>query len=359
MNIIVLTSIRPDKNNKGGPSALIWECIRILRQASCKVSLEVIPPSSRLEQLCLYTKKRNLTSEYDVILIYPFNVFFSLNTRHRSKALVLGPDAPSLLFARLSKFSTLGINKIKYHLLKLWFLLLEQKLLKQCRQYLIVGKNDHRWLRMNNDKNVKEKASYLTHPVLQAIVEDFSLVKTSLSKRFCLRNESERILVFAGDLSSKYVGNLISDIAKILPSLEIDVTVVGRGNKWVYDLFLREKKIGVHYLEWVERYIDICDPNRYIHVVPLVAGAGTKNRVLSAIASGVPLISTYIGLENVKYCKPETQIYKFGSATQLVEAVVKISPQDSSTTGSELFIDRVNSRFSKELLSHLKLEDVT
>jgi len=64
---------------------------------------------------------------------------------------------------------------------------------------------------------------------------------------------------------------------------------------------------NVRYVEWVDDYTTVLLPND-VHVVPLFAGAGTKNRVVTALSYNCRVISTDIGLENTNY--NSTDIFK-------------------------------------------------
>ena len=64
-----------------------------------------------------------------------------------------------------------------------------------------------------------------------------------------------------------------------------------------------------------------------IHCVPLVAGGGTKNRVVTALANGVELISTSVGVENIPTSTGQN-IYVCNSMRNFAKQMI-ISQQES------------------------------
>ena len=101
-------------------------------------------------------------------------------------------------------------------------------------------------------------------------------------------------------MSQKYVGRCgLLLAAAIVESFSdrFEVIIVGKRNEWLY------KKVAgknVRYEDWIDDYTEVLLPND-VHVVPLFAGAGTKNRVLTALSYNCRVISTSIGLENTNH----------------------------------------------------------
>jgi hypothetical protein len=348
-NILILTAIKPDKNNFGGPSGLIWECVRVLKESNFyDINISIIQVNSKLNKLGIYHKYLDEDlGNFDEVFVYPFNLFFYINPLYRNKTYVLGPDSPSLLFTRFYKNSENYKNKFRNFILKHWFIYQEKKLLNSCKKYFVVGNNDSRWLKNINYDN-KQKIKYLTHPILTSIIEDKYISDNPLL--------NENALIFAGDMSEKYTGKYVKEIGSILEEINLPIIIVGKNNRWIYEYFLNFNKKNITYIEWIENYNSICNPKYHIHIIPLINGAGTKNRTLTACAKGVNIISTNIGLENIIYNKlPINRIFKYKFSKDLIHIINNILFEEE-IDNQELFYYtcRVNSKFSDELLSNME-----
>lgn len=84
----------------------------------------------------------------------------------------------------------------------------------------------------------------------------------------------------------------------LLDKKSFNIVIVGK-NKWISDLFGQIEVCNVNYIEWIEDYNEICVIGQDVHCLPLLVGAGTKNRTLTALSNGLEIISTPIGLENI------------------------------------------------------------
>ena len=318
--ILILTSIKPDPLNGGGhPSGLIWEIIRNFKENNIDIDIFIKEESDNkicrvLHRYGIYLEKINIDfSNYEKILVYPENLVFGISKNFRKKVIVLGPDSPSLRDARIYKemkkndISILetwvkGIyyNIAKYH---------EYRILKQVQLFLLVGKTDKLWMKRNpyikNKLYLKEKIKFLRHPILSRVVKECLKKENVFKKRF----------IFSGDLNYKFNNRFITSIVKELEKKDcflceksLNIVVVGKKNKWVSDLLKKIKACNVNYIEWIDDYNEVCVIGQDVHCLPLLVGAGTKNRTLTAIANGLEIITTPIGIENIMY-KNLTSIY--------------------------------------------------
>jgi hypothetical protein len=342
--ILVLTSLKPDKNNKGGPSGLIWECLKVMDEFSIKYDLKVINSNCFLNKLGIYTDKISDLEKYDKIIVYPFNLYFKIKKNFRYKVILIGPDSPSLLFLRFYKTSVRLKLKIKYFILFYWFKFLEKKVLSNVNIFCVVGRNDTRWLKINNS-TYKNKIKYLTHPILTSIIEN-------IQKKHNKSLYNYKTLIFAGDMSPKYTFKYIIDFISVLNKINFHILIVGKNNKWIYELYNQKiiDKSKLEFVEWIENYNDICNPLYHIHFIPLAAGAGTKNRTLTACATGVTIISTSIGLENILYGKPLNKIYKFKNVNEL-QVILNTIELPKEYFETQTYISNINIRFKNELLN--------
>ncbi|WP_270521492.1 hypothetical protein [Megamonas funiformis] len=309
--ILIVTSIKPDPLNGGGhPSGLIWEIIKTFKENNINVDIFIEKESINkiyrvLHRYGIYLRKIDRDfSDYDKIIVYPENLVFGIPKLYRKKIIVLGPDSPSLRDARIykeMKKNSAGVletwvkgiyyNIAKYH---------EYRILKQVRSFLVVGKTDRFWMKNNvyvkNKIYLKEKIKFLRHPILSKVI------KVNLKKE----NIAKKRFIFSGDLNYKFNNRFINSIINELENFNsvssknfLNIVVVGKKNKWIADLFKNIRICDVNYIEWIEDYNDICVIGQDVHCLPLLIGAGTKNRTLTALANGLEVISTPIGLENI------------------------------------------------------------
>ncbi|MBD3842268.1 MAG: hypothetical protein IE909_10355 [Campylobacterales bacterium] len=343
-NILVYSAVIPNKDNRGGPTGLIWEFLEVFKEYGFHFHIEMYKNEKKYNKLGVFFKKNTALDykKFEQILVYPSYLIFSLPRKERKKAIVLGPDASTLLYARFEKNSSCMRFLLRSIFLKKWFYFYERFYLSSCNKNIVVGKNDSRWLKAAHSK-FKDKISYLTHPVLSSIKESMN------NRDLYERSQEKKILVFSGDMSKKYVGAFFEDFADLVSELQNDILIVGKNNLWIYELFLSKDKLNVIYKPWVDDYSDICNPFKHVHVAPIIAGAGTKNRSISACALGVPLLSTSIGYENICYGKPVNINYRIKCARDVVDIIDSISPSYDKQKLIE-YVNRVNSRFELEIL---------
>lgn len=351
--ILILSSMEPDKNNRGGPTGLLWECQEVLSTLEATIDIRIRQCHSVIDKMGIFFPDYGFDyNRYDLIFIYPFNLAFYLPRRYRKKAIILGPDSPSLLFARMEKVASSFLKKVKYALLTQWFILRERKVLREFSHFMVVGNNDRRWLNIKIGDLKAINFSYLPHPVLRMVKEEFQT-------RPVFQNEG-KFLIFAGDMSPKYTGDYISQFKEYLPVLfektDLDILIVGKNNRWIYDMFSGHKdsgKVRVLYEQWVEQYSSLCIPENHIHIIPLAAGAGTKNRTITASVFGVTVVSTDIGLENTLEALPPGKVYRANKVEKMVEYIILEAGQETFAPEGidlELYIRRVDERFKREFM---------
>lgn len=335
--ILILTSIKPDPINGGGhPSGLIWEIIKFLKENNRNIEVFVKEESTNkihrvFHRYGIYLKKVNINfNDYEKIIVYPENLVFGISKKIRKKIIVLGPDSPSLRDARIYK----EMKKNNINILETWIKGIyyniakyhEYRLLKQVKSFLVVGKTDKLWMKKNsyirNQSFLKGKIKFLRHPILSRVV------KRQLEKK---ENVEIKRFIFSGDLNYKFNNRFITGIVNELekfnnmsPESFLNIVVVGKKNKWIANLFKNIKICNVNYIEWIEDYNDVCIIGQDVHCLPLLVGAGTKNRTLTAIANGLEIITTPIGIENIMY-KNLTSIYITRNEKLFVKRMIVLS----------------------------------
>lgn len=358
--VTFLSSITPDSSNKNGPSGLPWEIIEELKVLGWLVNFQyiVMPEMGlrrRLMQLgCpLFAHGSTLTikTESDLYIVYPLTLAGIIPKKLRCRTILIGPDSLSFLYARFARIQT-GINRIRSSILSKWFAFLEAWAANNFLSVLLVGRNDVRWLCFHSNYINNNKVSYLPHPILRSVIRTQNISDASECSR----------IVFSGDLSHKYVGNFFEQlnyqaISEIICSSDCEFLVVGKNNWHVYESLALH--LPVKYIPWVEDYSSLCNPFRDIHVIPLFAGAGTKNRVLTALAMNLVVISTPIGLENISTrLLKSSPVYKINSAGEFKYALENalqeiIRRKTGNCVPDTLVVDDVMSNF------RLALSDAT
>lgn len=315
LNILVVTTIVPDKRNVGGPSGIIWEVIEFLEKQGygidiCNIRKDQSFVQSQLHIMGLvnydlsnFKQLQKDVMSYDWIILYPDVLVASIPKRLLAKVIVLAPDATSMVRIRKCRMYPLdsvknGIRKLYQYIFYHSFLHIERKYINQVHRYMVVGINDRRWLRFHIPKSAWNKVVFLRHPLLSHSMSDLHAIASS-----DLSDDAGLRFVFAGDLSYSYVGNSIREIAASLAKnkVPLHILVVGKRNKWVNDEFIQYggESLKVDFIPWVENYQDVCRIGLDVHCMPLISGGGTKNRTVTAIANGLEVITTSIGAENI------------------------------------------------------------
>ena len=129
-------------------------------------------------------------------------------------------------------------------------------------------------------------------------------------KAIVWNGEDKLRICFAGALSHFYTGELLVEICNEFINKKDEfnnkVEFFFLGNCYCQDSLEKLKKAGytVNTCAYAESFEDyLC--NTHLLMVPLMVGAGTKNRVLNALSLGLDLISTSIGVENIQGVKEQ------------------------------------------------------
>lgn len=349
MKVLFITDVQPKKDSKEGRSGFTWTIYAYLKkQESVEIELKVYESretqSVIQNQLSIFALKGgDIQAEwdkYDKVLIYPDSLLVSLPKYTLHKVIVLGPDATSM--ARWSKYRAYcvdtnagKIKRIYQRMFAARFLALEKKYIPLVERYLVVGISDCRWLRKHLDKKYRDKVQFLPHPLVNNALVDFSSIT--------LQSGQRKRFVFAGDMSYSYVGRNIQQLSDALRETipkevsPINILIVGGKNKWVYDIFQQNDRLNVTYIKWVEDYQSVCQIGRDVHCVPLIAGAGTKNRVLTALANGLEVITTRKGVENIPLAGL-THLYVTKNMHRFAKFIIAVSQSSNSADELEQLI---------------------
>lgn len=295
-SLVLVTTIAPDPENSGGPSGLPWEIIEVFKRDNWDVHVQVIrlPSGSlrrRLMQLSMPLGTLDIEKkDASVYIFYPFYLGRRVPRELHGKTILLGPDASSLLYARFARIER-GWRRWRARCISRWFICQERWASRNLASIAVVGFNDMRWLQRFTDARTNHVA-YIPHPILRNVAR-------------AVQNDGREApprLILGGDLAPKYVGDFFetldyTTVSQMLNAAKCEVLVVGRGNRRLHDTLIDH--LPSKYIPWIDDYATLCDPLRDIHAVPLMAGAGTKNRTLTALAMNVILVSSAIGTENI------------------------------------------------------------
>lgn len=331
--IIVITSIKPDPINKGGePSGFIWEIVEYLKKRGYFVDIMVVKRSKFkivdiLNRYAIYFNKiKGDFEKYDKILVYRSNIALFLQKKYRYKVITLGPDSMSLLESRLYKEN----NNILIKLMKIIYyyiaIIMEYYIIKDVNKYVVVGKTDRLWI-INNfflkrNKNLRKKICFLRHPILKNVVFDnlYDNMKKIKKKRF----------IFSGDFDKRFNKKFLIPLFNILrldansKNIKMKFVVLGKRNKWIAEELKKISSFDVCYLDWIEDYKEVCRIGQDIHCLPMLVGAGTKNRTLIALANGLEVITTPIGIENIMY-KDLSNVYVTNSINKFAKYMEELN----------------------------------
>lgn len=318
-SLVFITSIVPNPENRDGPSGLPWEIIEILKKNAWDVQIEFfqLPTNKicrRLIQLSIPIEKIEIINkDADAYIVYPFYLSRLIPAQLRSRSILLGPDATSMLYSRFARIQA-GWQRLRSVLLARWFAFHERWAARHFAAMAVVGRNDVRWLRYIVGGH-SARLHYIPHPILSSVAQPRQAQGLGAKPR----------LIFAGDLSAKYVGNFFQSLdyaalAAILASADCELLVVGKSNRSIHNII--SSHVPSQYVAWVDDYSTLCDPLRDLHLIPLMAGAGTKNRALTALAMNVIVISTPIGIENIDpQVLRAASVHRFRSSSDFLRAV--------------------------------------
>ncbi len=306
--IAVFTSITPNKMNDGGvPSGLIWEIINKYKENNIVVDVIIKPESNNrilrvLHRYGIYLDRNINFDDYDYLIVYPENLIMSLSPKTKSKVIVLGPDSPSLRDSRIYKYMKPCLLRFLKCLYKYISYIHEYRLVKQAYKVVVVGRTDQLWMQRNpficKCAKLKSKIKFLRHPMLTNVI----------SKKIAYSVDEERIFVFSGDLSYIHNCKFLESVIDVLEFrlndcnfCELNILVIGKNNRWIYERLNSINNCHVRFCNWVENYNDVCIPGKHIHCMPLLVGAGSKNRTITALANGLEVITTPVGIENIPW----------------------------------------------------------
>lgn len=322
--ILFISDFPPELYNRNGPTRLVYD---ILRACNYKEKVDLVVFKGELRPNYLpqdvgfrkwseiklkqknrddnnhifkigmvpkaYLKYRNCiinTEGYYAVITYPFQLSLINYTNTSIKIFSIGMDSSTLLYLRGLLYNRIYFIKIACIIRLLQNLRLELLSSKKVNKIFTVGEYDA----FIYKAVFKKKCIYIPHPVTDMLAE---LHAPNWNGQENLR------ICFAGALSRFYTSSMLKEIVYELlqkkNQLSKKITLFFLGEKLEKSInLLRNNGYKVYYTvfaESFEEYLSQC----HLFIAPLVVGAGTKNRILTAVALGLDVIGTDVALENV------------------------------------------------------------
>lgn len=338
--MLLITAYRPNAKNIGGPTGLIWEIIQYLKRKNIEIDIEVKEISNNrfirvLRRNGFYCfKHEGISDKYDYVMVYPDDLLFFLRKDDWKRVIVLGPDSPAFRDARVLRTKKNIVSRWIKYIMLLRSKYNEYRALSCVINYIVVGNTDARYMKMNilikNNYNKKSKIIFLRHPVLSKVIGINKKEKSIIGKRFIFSITPQA-------QNNDFMIEVIRYLKVYLKKSNLNVVLLGEVTKWMYPLFKSVENCSVEYVSWIENYKDICILEEDVHCLPLLSGAGTKNRTLTAYASGLEIITTSIGAENIHW-RGAKGIYITNRPKKFAELICKVNVDNIS--GMDIFESR-------------------
>lgn len=101
---------------------------------------------------------------------------------------------------------------------------------------------------------------------------------------------------------------------------KIKLYIVGKNPSDEIKKMSSDRVIVTGYVDDVNKYIEICN----VCIVPLFIGGGMRVKILECMAKGIPVISTSIGAEGIKYTR-NNEIVIADTPEEFVESIYKLN----------------------------------
>ena len=237
---------------------------------------------------------------YEKVILYPY--FSSLFKFKNCKAEIytIGMDSGPMLYLR-------GIINHKRLLSKIFCMYMfgqaihiDKKAARISKKVFTVGKSDAEFYRSVYIVD----AEFISHPVTK-LIDNYTPIKWEQG--------SKLKICFPGGNSQFYTYGLVEGIINLLQENsnkykdKVEISILGKiGYRELEQALRKAKEVGftINYEEYVEdfeKYLSM----HHIILLPLLVGAGTKNKALSSLGMGLDFIGTPIAIENVNLIKKE------------------------------------------------------
>lgn len=233
------------------------------------------------------------TKHYDAILTFGAPIFsFYLTYLNNQNIICDVCDAPSLYIKSLSSVKKFGREYFSLCYAYLYNLRWEKKYLKKCQKLIVISERDKKWL----SKTITESKIYV---VENGVNTDY------FTSQIAQPGTEKGLVIFTGVMS--YEPNhdaMIYCLKKIWPLIktkvpEAKLKIVGRYPKLEL-INLAEKQKDVKVTGEVED-IRKAVKGAQVFLCPMRIGSGMKNKILEALAMGIPVVTTSEGAAGIDF----------------------------------------------------------
>lgn len=362
MKILLFSDFAPTEENYNGPSAFCYHLlkelqddndVKIITTNANKVpehilfkSIEafkgnyIIRPRNLLMKFLVsrktgkffspfYKKKLPYISRYkldkkilrrirlfapDIVLIYPNHLLLVCKQLSEYPVISLGPDCATLNSLRILKDTYIydsGTDRYKKVLVQLKkYISLEKELSKVITKTCLVGIED---TIIFNTVTHTDKSVFLPHPHYRIS-----------EKNICFCCNELKVLISGAFNVSTYtdVKTMLDTFVENTNELKnFSFTFLGKG--WNEIISKLPSSVKARTITWVDNYIE--EIKKYdIQIFPISFGAGTKGKVLDALAMGLLCIGSYYAFENIAVRSGEHCII-YDDAKQIVAILEDVS----------------------------------
>lgn len=239
-------------------------------------------------------------SGYNKVIYYPyFSALFKVKNSH-AEFFTIGMDSGPMLYLRGFVKHKGGVARAFCLYQFLQALAIDKKVAKISKKIFTVGETDAEFYR----SVYLADARFVHHPVT-------SLIDTYMPIEWKV-NEKLKVC-FPGGMLRFYVAGLLESILdKLVENAEfykneITISFLGKVKYKKLEEKLKEVQLAglnIEYTEFAESFEEYLS-KQHIILLPLLVGAGTKNKTLSALGMGLDMIGTPIAVENVYGIKKE------------------------------------------------------
>jgi glycosyltransferase involved in cell wall biosynthesis len=348
MKIMLVTYLPPTSQNKGGPTALlsylikyrpknihldivcfkgplakdestlktIWKpffnnvyfvrprkIVEIIVKILSKIGFHsAFPIQSYRYSLSKWKLRRPDYSKeiYDILWVYPSYLIKCIDGFQRNNVIVTGPDSASLHYHLMSQIYDISFYKPKdrmfrkklqrYKILLRQHIHLDRAWVASGAVFHVVGETDRRYI-----QNISPEANtiFTKHPHFDylPVIRDFTKATGKLKILVTGVNHGEYI----GDFLDEIVNTVMKDVrlAEFYRFM-----FIGSGFNEIVQR-LAEGGFETESFSWVDDYAGTIRESD-IQLFPIILGTGTKNKVLSAMATGLLCIGTNHAFENIQ-----------------------------------------------------------
>ncbi|MEK6748713.1 MAG: glycosyltransferase family 4 protein [Pseudomonadota bacterium] len=264
-------------------------------------------------------------TEYDVVHYDIINMAQYFRCAPNIPSVHSPNDATSLSYIGKAEQETafLSVSRFRYLISAFFMRVYEKKYYEKFSVVHVVSPIDEEYLNRLNPR--------ITVRVAPIIVDNKYFITEAHRKKY--RNGSHKMITIVGDLAIQGIVNgLIEFVEVTLPAIQnkhptVTFRVLGRNASPKIKNYLRERP-NLEFFEWVDDFIDFLLATGVV-VIPDKAGTGIKNRVLQAMAMGLPVVGTPRAFEGIDM---ENNVHGMIRSTpaEFCEAILQLLSSDAA-----------------------------